>query len=80
MLKGRAFDRADRAGEPVAIVTSECEQVLMEGEAIGRRFTYSGRLHRIVVAGVLGVAAVGAMLVPALRASRIDPLLAMRQS
>ena len=45
---GRLFDVTDRTGEPVAIVTTEFEKELMDGNALGGRFTYNRRQYRII--------------------------------
>jgi predicted permease len=48
IVKGRGFEPGDRPGEHVAVVTPEFERAFMDGEAIGRRFTLNGDVHRVV--------------------------------
>jgi predicted permease len=47
-LKGRVFDATDRFGAHAAVVTDEFERVLMEGDALGKRFVLNGDEHTIV--------------------------------
>ena len=46
--QGRLFDVTDRTGEPVAVVTTEFANQLIDGDAIGGRMTYNKRQYRII--------------------------------
>jgi predicted permease len=45
---GRLFVPTDRTGEPVAVVTTEFANQLMDGNAIGGRLTFNRRQYRII--------------------------------
>jgi len=48
VAKGRTFDSRDQSGAFAAVVTDEFERVLMEGEALGKRFVLNGNEHTII--------------------------------
>ena len=48
MLKGRGFEPQDGFGAHVAVVTDEFERVLLDGDAVGRRFVLNGDEHTVV--------------------------------
>jgi putative ABC transport system permease protein len=48
VVKGRGFDAGDGPGGYSAVVTDEFERILMEGDALGKRFLLNGNEHTIV--------------------------------
>jgi putative ABC transport system permease protein len=48
IVKGRGFDRSDRAGDYAAVVNEEFERRFMKGDAVSRRFTFNRNVHHIV--------------------------------
>jgi Acidobacterial duplicated orphan permease len=48
VVKGRGFDASDATGGYAAVVTDQFEQILMEGDALGKRFLLNGNEHTVV--------------------------------
>ena len=48
ILKGRSFEASDGRGAHVAVVSAAFERQLMDGDALGKRFTFNKEWHTVV--------------------------------
>jgi predicted permease len=48
IVRGRGFDASDVAGGYAAVVTQEFERRYLDGDALGKRFTLNGNVHRVI--------------------------------